>query len=350
MNSFYVIFAVILAITAVGFWVFFKFKPEKQKKTDSLYTNALNAMLRADKRKAIAILRDIVRQDSDHIDAYLQLGSILRDDDPQRALKIHQMLTVRPSLDRNIRIEIYKSLAMDYEIIGDLKRSKREAEQILSLDKQNQWALSFLLNLGEKLKDWDYVEDKAKKLQKITGDYNDEELAKYLVLRSEEKIKGNEFEDAESILNNAIKQAPEYGLPYKYLGDIKMAKRELVKAVEYWEKFINFSPEESHKVFDNMESALFDLGRYSEVEKFYRKVLEKDSTNIVGSLRLANVLNEKGEDQAAIKLIEGLINIGSANISILLMKLKLSLSIQTPTELEHQIDTIISQVEINADE
>ena len=94
-----------------------------------------------------------------------------------------------------------------------------------------------------------------------------------------------------------------------------------------------------------MESALFDLGRYSEVEKFYRKVLEKDSTNIVGSLRLANVLNEKGEDQAAIKLIEGLINIGSANISILLMKLKLSLSIQTPTELGHQIDAILNQLE-----
>ena len=307
-------------------------------------------MLRADKRKAIAILTDIVKQDSDHIDAYLQLGSILRDDDPQRALKIHQMLTVRPSLDSNTRIEIYKSLAMDYEIIGDLKRSKSEAEHILSLDKQNQWALSFLLSLGEKLKDWDYAENKAKKLQKITGDYNDEELAKYLVFRSQEKIKRNEFEDAESILNNAIKKAPKFGLPYKYIGDIKMAKRELVKAVEYWEKFINLSPEESHKVFDNMESALFDLGRYSEVENFYRKVLEKDSTNIVGSLRLANVLNEKGEDQAAIKLIEGIINIDSANISILLMKLKLSLSIQTPNELGHQIDTIISQIEKNTNE
>ena len=78
-----------------------------------------------------------------------------------------------------------------------------------------------------------------------------------------------------------------------------------------------------------MESALFDLGRYSEVENFYRKVLEKDSMNVVGSLRLANVLNEKGEDKAAIKLIDGIINNGSASISILLMKLKLSLSIQT---------------------
>ena len=349
MNSFYIILAVIVIITAVGIVIYFVYKPKKQKKTDSLYTEALNAMLRADKSKAINLLKNIVKQDSDHVDAYLQLGSILRDDDPQRALKIHQMLTVRPNLEQNIQIEIYKSLAMDYETIGNLIRSKREAEQILIIDKQNQWALSFLLKLGEKIKDWDYAEDKAKRLQKITGNYNNEELAKYLVYRSEEKINKNEFEAAESLLNDAIKQAPGFGLPYKYLGEIRIANRDLVKAVEYWEKFVNLSPEDSHKVFDNMESALFDLGRYSEVENFYRKVLENDSKNISGSLRLANVLNEKGEDQAAIKLIDGIINSGNAKISILLMKLKLSLSIQTPNELGHQIDAILNQLE-SADE
>tara|TARA_Y100001970_G_scaffold179863_1_gene218988 strand:+ start:471 stop:1520 length:1050 start_codon:yes stop_codon:yes gene_type:complete len=343
--SFFIIFAVILAIAVASLWAFFKYRPEKKKKTDSLYTDALNAMLRADKLKAITLLKNIVKQDSDHVDAYLQLGSILRDDDPQRALKIHQMLAVRPNLEQSIQIEIYKSLAMDYEAIGDLKRSKLEAEHILTVDKKNLWALSFLLNIGEKTKDWDYAEDKAKRMQKITGRYNNEELAKYLVFRSKESIKSNEYEAAESLLNNAIKQAPEFGLPYKYLGEIKMENRELVKAVEYWEKFVNLAPEDAHKVFDNMESALFDLGRYSEVEKFYRKVLKNDAMNVSGSLKLANVLNEKGEDQAAIKLIDNIINSGSTEISILLMKLKLSLSIQTPSELGHQIDNILNQIE-----
>ena len=229
MNSFYIIFAVIVIITVVGIAIYFAYKPKKQKKTDSLYTEALNAMLRADKPKAINLLKNIVKQDSDHVDAYLQLGSILRDDDPQRALKIHQMLAVRPNLEQNIQIEIHKSLAMDYEAIGDIKRSKLEAEQILIVDKKNLWALSFLLNLGEKMKDWDYAEDKAKRLQKIKGDYNDEELAKYLVYKSEEKIEQNEFETAESLLNDAIKKAPEFGLPYKYMGEIRMAKRDLTE-------------------------------------------------------------------------------------------------------------------------
>ena len=69
----------------------------------------------------------------------------------------------------------------------------------------------------------------------------------------------------------------------------------------------NYHPDESHLVFDSIETALFDLGRYSEVEKFYRKVLENNSKDLNAGLRLANVLNEKGENKAAINLIDSFI-------------------------------------------
>ena len=49
-------------------------------------------------------------------------------------------------------------------------------------------------------------------------------------------------------------------MPYKYLGDIKYLNRDLVKAIEYWEKYMELSPnDESHLVFDSIETALFDL-------------------------------------------------------------------------------------------
>ncbi len=332
---------VVLAIAAISIWLYYSYKPKNLKKTDTLYTEALNAMLRSDKSQAIAIFRDIVKQDSNHINAYLQLGNLLRDDSPQRSIKIHQMLTVRPNLNKSIRIEIHKSLAMDYEKVDSLSKAKKEAEQILSIDKQNNWALLFLLNIGEKIEDWDYAQDKARTLQKITGDTDLSILSKYVVNKSIDRIKNNDFDKAESLLKKAITEAPDYGLPYKYLGDIKMENRDLVKAIEYWEKFIDLSPEQSNLVFDNIESALFDLGRYSEVENFYRRFLEKNSIDLNAGLRLANVLNEKGENQAAVILIDKLIENGNSTISIMLMKLKLSLSIETPSELGNQIDVIL---------
>ena len=56
-----------------GFFIIYLFKPKKKKRTDSIYTNALNAMVRGDTRIALNHLRDVVKQDSDHINAYLQM-------------------------------------------------------------------------------------------------------------------------------------------------------------------------------------------------------------------------------------------------------------------------------------
>ena len=86
---------------------------------------------------------------------------------------------------------------------------------------------------------------------------------------------------------------------------------------------MELSTSESHLVFDSIETALFDLGRYSEVEKFYRKVLENNSKDLNAGLRLANVLNEKGENKAAINLTDSFIN--EENPSILLMLMKKSM-------------------------
>ena len=123
---------------------------------------ALNAMLLSDKRKAISLLSAIVKNDSEHINAYLQLGNLLRNEDPEKAIKIHQMLTVRQNLNKNTKIEILKALSLDYEKIADISKSKIEAERVLNLDKNNLWANSFLLSLAEKNKDWDYAEKKQR--------------------------------------------------------------------------------------------------------------------------------------------------------------------------------------------
>ena len=345
MELFYIPVLIIIIIS--GLWYFY-FRPSRKKNTDITYLDALNAMLLSDKRKAIALLSNIVKKDSEHINAYLQLGNLLREDDPDRATKIHQMLTVRQNLPKETRIEILKSLSLDYDRIGDLEKSKIEAEKILKIDKSNHWALSFLLTIAEKTEDWDYAEKKAKEIQKIKRNNDKINLSLYTLQKGLKYLKNNNIEEAESLFIKAINDSPRYGLPFKYLGDIKHLNRDLVKAVENWEKYMELSPFESHTVFDSIEAALFDLGRYSEVEKFYRKVLNENPSDINAGLRLANVLNEKGENKAAISLIDQFIIQNESSISVMLMKLKLSLLTKTPAELSHYIDEILSKVKNDA--
>ena len=333
-----------LIIITIGCLWFFYFKSSRKKDTDITYLDALNAMLLADKRKAITLLSNIVKKDSEHINAYLQLGNLLREDNPDRAIKIHQMLTVRQNLPKETRIEILKSLSLDYDRVEDFEKAIIEAEKVLKIDKSNNWAPSFLLMIAEKTGDWDYAEIKAKELQKIKG-FNDKiDFSIYTLQKGIKYLKNNNIEEAENLFRKAINDSPDYGLPYKYLGDINNINRDLVKAVENWEKYMELSPNESHTVFDNIETALFDLGRYSEVEKFYRKVLNENPSDINAGLRLANVLNEKGENKSAIALIDQFIGRKEASISVMLMKLKLSLSTQTPAELSFYLDEILTKV------
>ena len=309
--------------------------------------DALNAMLLSDNRKAINLLSYLVKSNSEHVNAYLQLGNLLRDEDTDRAIKIHQMLTVRQNLSNETKIEIYKSLALDYKKIDELSKSKIEAEKIVSMDKNNLWANLFLLSLAEQTEDWDYAEKKAKELKK-TKDFNENiNLSKYTLKKGISYLQDNNLEDAEKLFRKAISESPDFGMPYKYLGDIKHLNRDLVKAIEYWEKFMELSPKDSHIVFDSFETALFDLGRYSEVEKFYRKVLDNNSKDLNAGLRLANVLNEKGENKAALELIDSFVYEDNPSALVMLMKLKLSLSIKTPAELSHIIDKILSHVKID---
>ena len=81
-------------------------------------------MVRGDTRTALSHLRNVVKQDTNHINAYLQMGDILREEDNvQAAIKIHQSLTVRPNLSNEVKRDIHKSLALDFEQLGNITKA-----------------------------------------------------------------------------------------------------------------------------------------------------------------------------------------------------------------------------------
>lgn len=312
--------------------------------SQSTYTEALNAMVRGEKSKSISLLKDVVKNDTNHIQAYLQLGNILRDDNPEQALKIHQSLTVRPNLNSDMTVDIHKSLALDYDILGDAKKSKHEIEKILIIEKRNIWALSSLIKISESEKDWDQAAKLSKRLQKITGKNNKENFAQFEVYKGLENLDKGLFNEAKIFFQKAIKIAPEYSLSYKYLGNIYEQTRDLVSALKNWELFAIKDLKNSYTVFPKMESALFDLGRYSEVEKFYRRILEMDRCNINAIIRLSNVMEEKGERVDAITLIDNFLIDNKSDIRTDLMKLKLLIPTSTPIELVQQLDNIMEKL------
>lgn len=342
--SFVIIILLIICILFVAFYAFYSLRRPPRTKSDDLYTKGLNFLLKGDNKGALTLFRQVVKQNSNHINAYLQLGNILRKENPEQAAKIHQSLTVRFNLPISTQIDIHQSLALDYQEMKRLDLAKYEAEQVLRLDNRNIWGFEFLIDIAENTENWDMAAQLAKKFQKYVGKKNNKELSRFDIYQGLKLKKDGKIEEALSFFRKAIKNCPENGLPFKHIGDIYESSRDLVKAVENWELFALKDQINSYTVFKKIESALFDLGRYSEVENFYRRILENNSNSIEAVIRLANVLEEKGENQAAISLIEEMSKLNNGDIRPELMKLKLSLKLTTPNDLGIQIDKIIENL------
>ena len=135
---------------SAAFYFFYAFKTPPKTKSDDLYTKGLNFLLKGDDKGALELFRQVVKQNSNHINAYLQLGNILRKENAEQAVKIHQSLTVRFNLPISTQVDIHQALALDYQEMKRLDLAKFEAEQVLRLENNNIWGFEFLLDIAEK--------------------------------------------------------------------------------------------------------------------------------------------------------------------------------------------------------
>ena len=338
----FILLSILVIIIGASFYFYYKKKPIQKKNSDLLYTEALNMLVRGESDNAIRLLRDVVKQDTNHLNAYLQLGDTLRDEgNSLNAIKIHQSLTVRPGLDEKLQIQIHQSLAQDYLSIDETSMAKKEAEMILNIDKKHSWATDFLLDLAEKDHDWGQAARLIRTIEKNNNKSDITRFARFKVYEGMEKFENDDRNGAEQCFNKAISLAPKFGLPHLHLGNLFSENRNLVKALDHWEQFALLDAENGSSVYSKIEAALFDLGRFSEVEKFYQRALNNNPENLDALAKIANVLEEKGERQKALELVEEALSKHDDSIKLRLMKLKLSIQHSSPPQLSQQIDRMI---------
>ena len=210
---------------------------------------------------------------------------------------------------------------------------------ILNIDKKEFWATEFLLDLAEKSHDWAQAAHLIKTLDSNNSDIT--RLARFKVYEGMGKFENDDRKGAEQCFNKAIEIAPNFGLPHLYLGNLFSENRNLVKALEHWEQYALLDLKNGSSIYSKIESALFDLGRFSEVEKFYQRALKNNPRNLDALAKIANVLEEKGERQKALDLVEDALSQHQDSIKLRLMKLKLSIQYSSPPQLSQQIDKMI---------
>ncbi|MBC8276967.1 MAG: tetratricopeptide repeat protein, partial [FCB group bacterium] len=295
--------AAIAVVFAV--WIYLRLR-QGPKQQYSPFTQALTLMLAGENRKALEILREVVKEDTDNIEAYILYGDILRKlGQFKQAAKIHKELTVRERMKTDLRMTVLRSLLQDY-IEGKMYQLALDcSDDLLSLGKDDLWTLNKRLGALEALGDWKRSSETARKIQNISGNQDRAQLSLYKVMEGRQLLeKGGREHDARLKFREGVKTDDRFAMPYLELADSYLREDRTEDALKEWKRLFAKNPHHAYLAFGQLEDTLFDLNRFEELENIYRKLIAKAPDNSRAVAGLAKFLHRKGETGEAIKLCQ----------------------------------------------
>ena len=302
MSFFEFLFLLIVVLGGVGAASYFRdWKVRRNVTPVTPYAEGLRAMLDGDSPRAIQKLRETVTADTNNIDAYLRLGTLYAENgDMARATKIHRALTLRGDLVDRQKLDIYRALTEDYLKAGDTARSLEAVNQMLGIAKKDPWALQHRSDLLAMQGQWQAAYESAEKLNGHSTTSTSRRLAVLKTLEGSRICQTGKERDGRIQFRQAIKHDATLVAPYLFWGDSYVREDRIEDAVKIWRRLIDVNPAQSYVAFERLESHLFDLGRFSEIEQIYRGVISSYPQNVHAYAALSRFLRKKGDAGGAI--------------------------------------------------
>jgi lipopolysaccharide biosynthesis regulator YciM len=289
-----------LGVAAVIVYVSRRGQIQPQHKDLQPYIEGLKALLRGQDEQAFIKLKEAVTLDSENVDAYIRLGSILRRaKKPDQALQIHRDLTYRHNLTPEQKQEILTALYHDFMDVKDEASAIRAANETLTINPNDRFALTALLRTHEKGEEWKEAAAVRRKLDKLDSVNSGRILALYKVFEGEELVSQNEPHRGRLFFKEAIHLDKLCLAAYLAIGDSYYSEKRLEDAIGYWSKIITLRPEMGHLVFERLKKGFFEVGRYGDYAETLTGLLQAYPTHLTARLELAYFMEKKGEMEAA---------------------------------------------------
>ncbi len=317
----------------------------KRKDSTTLYIEALEHLVDGKTDLAITKLREVIQLDSSNVNAYVLLADILRKRNIiDQAIKIHRSLTIRQRLTKEQKILIQTSLAKDYLVLGKTRLARESSKKILEFDRHNNWAADFLVRLAEEENDWKKADDLLSSIEKSSGNMDARRHARYRMMIGRSKESEGDLEGAKEDYKQAITFDQTYADSYLYLGNLHEKSGDLEPALEHWRKFAELAPSAAKQVFERFERALYQLGRYGDVEEFFRHIMVKNPNDMDALIGLVDVLQAKGEHERALGIVDDALARNRRSIRARLARLKISLRRVHQDQLSAEVDKIVELI------
>jgi len=305
-------------ISVIIVWLFFNhFSKHSQQREQFLYSylEGLNNLIAGEHEKAIDCFKDAAHRNSDFLDTYVKLGFLYRQKgEPKRAATIHRELLARPNLSQIEKITILRNLVYDYFALEDYDKALTYTKKILELDKKDTWAVERQIQICEQKEEWGEAFSAALNLQDDKSQRKDLRPVCYKMEEGMAFYKKGDQKEARICFKDAIKLVPSFPPPYILIGDSYLEEGHLPDALGIWKKFISVSPKYADLVFQRLEKALFEEGKFEEIEGVYRTILSKNPEHEETLINLGEFYYRKGEPDRAVDMLNRVIEKNPSSI------------------------------------
>ncbi|MEM7466424.1 MAG: lipopolysaccharide assembly protein LapB [Pseudomonadota bacterium] len=171
------------------------------------YFKGLNYLLNDRPDKAIEVFIKVLEVESETVETHLALGNLFRRrGEVDRAIRIHQNLVARPTLDNEQRSLALLELGLDYMRSGLLDRAESLFKELLETKMFEQQALRNLVDIFQQEQDWELALEFIKRLENCTGEDQRAVRAHFYCEKAQLAITAADFDGARQHLATALKQ------------------------------------------------------------------------------------------------------------------------------------------------
>jgi len=295
---------IIIIIALISFIPYFYIRPRRTKTSANIpYLESLIAELENNDDLAIKKLKEALNIDTELVNGYIRLGNLYRKKgDIERAIKIHQSLTVRPTLRREEEKKVYFSLVQDYLESNRPNRAIAFLREILKIDKNDKIARELLLKIYEDMQNYQDCIALCEEYSDLTGE---QRLAYYYTglantrLSESGEDKEERIKEAQNLFKKALRIKPDsvsvlYNTAefYKNNGDLKRAK-------EYYLKLLELQPDFAFLALNDLEKVAYETGTFDQIIPLYEKIFKQNPKNFSVGFALANLYEKKNEIEQA---------------------------------------------------
>ena len=267
------------------------------------YFRGLNYLLNEQPDKAIDVFVKMIEVDSETVETHLALGNLFRRrGEVDRAIRIHQNLIARPTLDRDQRALAPLELGQDYMRAGLFDRAESLFKELTEMKLHERQAYGNLRTIYQQEKDWEACLSVAKKLERLTGDPLRTERAHYYCELAEEARETKRFGDAKDLLrkahsidNNCVRATILQGRLAEESGDCGAAIRIYRQVEEQDADYLS-------EVLPSLVSCFKREGDRSELAGYLGQLVEKRS-GTTAMLALAEIIEADEGSGAALEFV-----------------------------------------------